>query len=135
MGLWDYVKEKSMRGACTCGKCIDAPKNPEKLQPKGHTANLIFFKVVKRDNPDANEFRKLVEKEFPPWLDGKEHNYLECGGDMGDQGMALQTMGLGSLLGVWNLYTPENMLPSATDEFKRKLAGQGMITVQLKEKK
>jgi len=110
MKLWDYVVKKSIRGACTCGKCIDAPKNPEKLQPKGHTANLMFFKVAKRDNPNASEFRKLVEKEFPRWLDRKEHNYLECGGDMGDQGISLQTMGLGSLL----------------------LAGQGMITVQLK---
>lgn len=134
MTLWDYVAKKSIRGACTCGKCIDAPKNPERLQPKGHTANLMFFKVAKHDNPDASKFRELVEKEFPHWLDGKEHNYLECGGDIGDQGMALQAMGLGNLLGFWNLYTPESMIPFAPDKLKRELAGRGMITIQLKKK-
>jgi hypothetical protein len=93
MDLVEYVIKHTERGPCQCGKCFDAVKNPESKQPKGHTADLTFFKVRKTNNPDAKEFRKLVEKGFPHWLDGKEHSYLETGGDIGDQGLALMAMG------------------------------------------
>ena len=95
MDLIGYITKHIERGPCQCGKCLDAVKNPENKQPKGHTADLTFFKVRKTNNPDAEEFKKLVEKEFPHWLDGKEHSYLETGGDIGDQGQALMAMGLG----------------------------------------
>ena len=80
MDLVDYVIKHVERGPCLCGECLDAVKNPGSKQPKGHTADLTFFKVRKVNNPDLKEFRKLVEEEFPHWLDGKEHTYLETGG-------------------------------------------------------
>lgn len=131
MKLVDYVIKHTERGACTCGKCIDAPSNPEALQPQGHTAELVFFKVAMRDNPARVEFERMVRAEFPLWLDGAEHSYLETGADIGDQGLAMQAMGLGAMLGVWNLYTPCNMLGLKSDDpLAKHAAGAGYITIK-----
>ena len=43
MKLIDYVLAYVTRGACTCGKCCDAPETPEEKKPEGHTVDLTFF--------------------------------------------------------------------------------------------
>jgi hypothetical protein len=95
---------------------------------------LIFFKVASRD-ASKKEFEALARKEFPVWFDGKEHSYLETGADMGDQGIALMTMGLGSLLGTWNLLTPAILGFSSDDPLAKQMAGMGMITIQARDVK
>jgi len=130
MDLIQYVRNHIERGSCQCGKCFDAVKNPESKQPKGHTADLTFFKVRSINSPDAEEFKKLVKKEFPHWLDGKEHSYLETGGDIGDQGLALMAMGLGELLGIWELLTPNNIMPFLDKEMGMKAAGSGYVIIK-----
>lgn len=55
--LIEYVRQHSERGACCCGKCCDAPENPESKQPTGHTANLEFFEVSAINGPDADVLR------------------------------------------------------------------------------
>ncbi len=127
--LYEYVSHHIERGACTCGKCIDAPSNPKEKQPQGHTADVMFFKVA-NNGAEKKEFLNLVNAEFPHWLDGKEHSYLEMGGDIGDQGIALATMGLGKILGIWDLLTPESIMPFLPPEVKQQMAGQGMITIK-----
>lgn len=129
MNLADYVLTHSVRGACTCGKCCDAPKNPEKKQPNGHTVNLTFFKVAAKGG-EKDEFLSLVKKEHPDWLDGKEHNYLQIGADLGDQGIALMTIGLGHLLGAWKAISPDTVMPSLPEDLKQQMAGQGMISLR-----
>lgn len=130
MNLPEYVSNHATRGACTCGQCIDAPLQPEDHQPDGHTADVVFFKVARVNDPDSGIFRSLIENTHPHWLDGEEHNYLEMGGDMGDQGIALVTMGLGSLLDTWQLLTPKNMMPSLPEDLQMEMAGRGMITIK-----
>lgn len=130
--LNEFVMKHCERGACTCGKCIDAPKNPEENQPSGHTEDLVFFKVKILGEPDKNQFLNLIKNEHPQWLDGEEHSYLEMGGDVGDQGLALMTMGLGKLIGAWELSTP-NMISSISDELRKQMAGAGMITIKVTE--
>ena len=135
--LWQYVIKHTTRGQCTCGKCIDSPltAHPElkdKYQPQGHTADVMFFKVAIRDSPDRETFLGLVRAEQPHWLDGKEHNYLEMGGDMGDQGIALTTQALGSLVGAWKLITPNMLGDLIPDNLKMQMAGSGMITILYK---
>lgn len=131
MRLYDYVKEHAQRGACMCGACMDAPSNPERRQPSGHTADLVFFRVAVKNNPSKTEFEQLARKQFSHWFDGKEHSYLEAGADMGDQGIALMTMGLGSLLGVWELLTPLSVLgPDCPEDIKMGLAGRGFIHIK-----
>lgn len=113
-----------------CGRCCDAPPNPEKLQPTGHTVDLHFFKVSASNNPAKEEFLSLVQKEFPHWLNGAEHNYIECGADIGDQGLAMQAFGLGVLLGVWNLLSPDTIMPFLPQEEKDIMYGLGMMAIQ-----
>jgi len=140
MRLAEYVRNHTVRGACTCGQCLAITedgglvkiKNPEQHQPTGHTADVHFFKVATRNAPTKDEFEELVRAEFPHWLDGKEHGYMEMGGDIGDQGIALQTQALGSLVGAWELLTPESMLGEIFGkDMLDMMAGRGMITVRV----
>jgi len=127
MNVAEYVSRHAVRGACQCGKCFDAPANPDQHQPIGHTADLVFFKVAARE-ANRSEFERLVNAEFPHWLDGKEHSYLDTGGDIGDQGLAMMAMGLGAILGTWKLMTPAML--DIPDDLKIQMAGVGFITIQ-----
>jgi hypothetical protein len=130
LSLYDYVSAHAVRGACTCGKCFDAPANAAEQQPSGHTVDLSFFKVA-ANGGSKEEFLALVKAEFPSWLDGREHSYLEVGGDIGDQGVALMAIGLGHLLGAWKALTPNTLLPSLPEDLKMQMAGQGFIALQV----
>jgi hypothetical protein len=138
--LIEYVMKYAVRGACQCGKCIDAPENPEQHQPGGHTADLIFFKVSVKDGASSEELAKLVRANVKgsfgdvDLFDGEEHNYMELGGWIGDQGLAMMLMGLGTTLGMWTLMTPRTMLPAGTpDDLVQMMAGQGMIAVKVEQ--
>lgn len=127
MSLAEYVHKHTMRGECTCGRCIDAVKDPETHQPDGHTIDMTFFKVALRNDPDKKTFLKFVEDEFPTMLDGGEHSYIELGALMGDQGIAIQTIGMGGLLGVWQALSPAMLdLPK---HIELMMAGNGMIAL------
>lgn len=130
MNIADYVQAHTQRGECRCGRCVDSGERPD---PDGHTADVFFFPVAANDAPDADEFRRLTRAHAGEFnacdpLDGGEHSYIELGGWIGDQGLALCYMGLGSLLGVYKLLTPK-MLPIPPD-MQQQLAGAGMIIVQ-----
>jgi hypothetical protein len=130
--LIQFVSEHAIRGTCECGKCIDAPT--ESQQPEGHTSDLVFFKVAAKGDPSPAILRQLVIdakrgcfNDMDPF-DGEEHSYIEVGGWVGDQGMALTLMGLGEILGLWNLMTPKK-LPGLPDVLIQQMAGAGMITI------
>lgn len=130
--LREFVKKHAERGTCRCGKCADHPGVDE--QPLGHTIDMVFFEVSAKENPDADEMRKLIAEfkqgefcELDPF-DGQEHSYMEVGGWIGDQGLALMFMGLGHLLGLWPIMTPK-MLPGLPDDLVQLMAGQGMVTI------
>lgn len=112
-------------------------------QPEGHTANLVFFEVALKDADDREaiktEFERLVREQKPVFgepvdlFDGDEHSYIELGGWIGDQGLALMTMGAGQILGSWDLLTPLNVLKlPADDPLTQQIAGMGMVTVKAK---
>lgn len=127
--LVEFLSKHVNRGDCTCGKCFDASPNPQ--QPTGHTADLIFFKVSLSNEPSREEFEEIIKQEFPHWLDGKEHSYLETGADVGDQGLAMMAMGAGALLDTWNLLTPDTVLGKDIDkDLRMKMAGMGYITIK-----
>lgn len=134
--LGNYVIGHTERGECKCGQCIDKGDKPE---PQGHTADLIFFKVAKRENPTAEEFRRLTLDSLQGAycncdpLDGREHSYIELGGWIGDQGVAMQYMALGALLGVFELLTPRTVLGLAeSDDSAVKLASQGFLSIRVR---
>ncbi len=138
--LVDFVKANAVRGACMCGKCMDAPPNPEKHQPIGHTADLVFLKVALRDassdkaklKSELLEILKIHEGEFIEMnlLDGEEHNFMQVGGYVGDQGLALMLMGLGEILGIWDIFTPSSLMPFLDDTTKKEFAGMGMVSIK-----
>ena len=134
--LAKFVVNHTLRSACRCGKCID-PGNPDVyLLP--HTVNMYFFDVCAVENPTVEEFLQLTKEhqgdfaELDP-LDGKEHSYIEVGGWIGDQGLAMQYMGLGKLLGVWNIMHP-GMLPGIDKALADQMAGMGLVSIVPKPK-
>ena len=61
-------------------------------------------------------------------FDGAEHNYIDIGAWIGDQSAALAFMGMGNLLGLWELTTPLSMgLPA---DMCNTLAQNGMISIK-----
>jgi hypothetical protein len=125
--LVDYILSHSERGSCQCGKCFDAPA--EAIVPEGHTADVIFFQVSAKNNPDPEKLRELLDNDGAFLLSGG-HSYLEIGAWIGDQGAALQLMALGSLLGLWALNTPRSVFGTLIPEEKvMELAGMGMVEI------
>lgn len=129
--LADYVRTFAIRGACTCGKCCDSGPEPEKAQPNGHTADVYFFQVAAAPEADTETLRQLIVEhkgvfgECNP-LDRGEHSYIELGGWIGDQSLALMLIGLGVVLGLWGILTPK-MLPGLDKELMDMMAGQGLV--------
>lgn len=143
MNLHEYVRNHTDRGPCRCGKCIDAPPpGPERTVELGkmlaqHTVNMYFFDVSARNNPNVEEFVALTQAhqgEFADVnpLDGEEHGYMELGGWIGDQGLAMQYMALGQLLGLWQTITPAAILDvndPAQKPLADQMAGMGMVSI------
>jgi len=131
--LCQYVREHVERGECKCGRCSDVGNKPD---PASHTADLIFFQTALRGQPTRDQFERLTREHRSEFgdgcdpLDGLEHSYLELGSWIGDQGMALEYMGLGHLLGVFDLLTPRTMFPGVEDEVALELAGRGYLMVK-----
>ncbi len=125
-----YVSNHTVRGECQCKQCCDAQGDK---QPDGHTADLIFFKVAAKDNPSKDEFERLSKDHMGEYgdvdpFDGQEYNYMQLGGWIGDQGLAMQYMGLGKLLGCFELVTPK-ILP-IPDDLQMELAQAGFVSIQ-----
>lgn len=135
--LTDWIRENVIRGACRCGKCIDAGPEPETRQPEGHTADLIFFEVALKDGARAKELKEILRNHPGDFnvvdiFDGQEHNYMELGGWVGDQGMAMMLMGAGSLMGLWKLMTPRTILGDDCDDHTvERMAGLGLVTIRV----
>lgn len=130
MTLEEYVMLHAERGECKCGQCIDKGDRPD---PTGHTVDMFFFTVAAKGEPSADTLRELIRAhkghhcDLDP-LDGGEHSYLQVGGWIGDQGLAMMFMALGALVGLWEILTP-NALP-IDDELKKQMAGMGMVSIR-----
>lgn len=129
--IHDFIYKHIERGACTCGKCVDAIEEPKKHQPDGHTFDLTFFKVAAVEDPDKDEFEKIAREVFPKWFDGNAHNYIMMGVDLGDQGLALMCIGLGHLLGVWKGTSPNTSLPGMPESVRQVMAGAGAVSMKV----
>ena len=137
MTLAEYVLNHSRRGECRCGSCSDVGNKPD---PVGHAADMIFFPVVGTNSPIVEEFVTRTKAHVGEFcevnpLDGQEHSYLELGGWLGDQGLALQYMGLGTVLGVFDLLTPRTLFPPdmVSEDQIMKMATNGVVAVTKKD--
>lgn len=131
MDLIEYVQEHSIRGECACGQCCDRGDAPE---PAGHTVSVEFFAVALRGQPTRADFEAAARAHRGDYMavdvfDGNEHNYITLGAWIGDQGLALQFMGLGALVGAFKLITPSLALPGIDQGLSRQLAASGLVAV------
>jgi hypothetical protein len=95
---------------------------------------MVFFKVALKDNPNLEEFKRLTAEakhgdfaDVDPF-DGKEHNYMELGAWVGDQGLAMLYMALGVRLGAFKLLSPA--LLGATGPQTLMFAQMGLLAIQ-----
>lgn len=105
--------------------------------PSVRSANVVFFHVILVGDPKASKLTELIQSypgEFCQCnpLDGAEHNFLELGGWIGDQGLALRLMGLGRVLDLWTLITPFTLGLAEPHEITaaRALAGAGLLSIR-----
>jgi hypothetical protein len=137
--LIEYIRAHSLRSACSCGRCLTENSGTPPI-PSSHTANLVFFKVaLSQDSPPSAEaLRKYitdhyqgVELPLDP-LDGRRHNYQQLGAWIGDQGLAMQLMGMGALLDLWTLITPYTEFPELSTDTQRAttMAANGLLFIQ-----
>jgi hypothetical protein len=129
MDLVEYLRHYTQQGECKCDECTggDSP-NPN------HTADMVFFLMSAKNDPDPAEFIRLTKEHVPTLakvdpFDGEIHSYIELGGWFPDQGIALVYMGLGTLLGLFELQTPRIILPQLSDAQHHQMAKGGMITI------
>ena|SRR3990167_8084804 len=140
-GLAEYVFENCIRGTCMCGKCPDVPA--KKFQPDGHTADVQFFKVALKNSRLTDVDKDVIKKNFIQFIkshkgiyseidlfDGNEHNFIEIGRWIGNQGVALELMGMGELLGIWKVATPNRLAPDFSEETRNMLAQAGYILIK-----
>ena len=138
MTLYDFITTHSDRTECRCGKCFDRTVGPDE-EPTNHSVSVEFFTVSllnPEDPPSVEEFEAVLAghtsdyvttNPFP--LDA-EQNYMTLGAFVGDQGVAMQMMALGHLLGMWKLLTPMLMFGDLMSEDERmQLAGRGMVSI------
>jgi hypothetical protein len=120
--LIQYIADHTERGECQCGQCAD--KGPERPAP-AHSVDVHFYWVSAKDNPTKEELLPLL-KEYPDQerLAGGP-SYVEMGGMLGSQDLALRLIGLGALVGVWEAITPERL--GITGAAAQKAAGYGYV--------
>ena len=103
--------------------------------PAQSAQDIMFLGVDIVGEPDPELLKSLLQEHAGEFaevsiLDGEEHGYIELGGWLGSQELALRLMALGSALGLWQLLTPRTVLGEYVDEETvRMLADKGMITV------
>jgi hypothetical protein len=106
-------------------------------RPEDAEANVIFFGVRKGPQATSDALKSTMAAHEGVFcnmnpLDGKEHNYLELGGWVGDQEAALLLIGLGAALGIWKLLTPYTVLGAlCPPAMAKQMAGMGMVCMQV----
>lgn len=140
--LTKFVIEHATRGDCKCGNCSKNNAIPNKNNTISRPfIDVQFFKVLLKENP-SDEDKKVIKNDLIQLIknhkgefreinlfDGEEHNFIDIGAWIGDQGLALMLMGMGELLGIWELRTPNKVAPDFSDETKMMLAEAGYISI------
>lgn len=110
----------------------------ETIRPED-TVDMVFAKVAVVGQPDPAEFRALIDAHAPVWtgrldlFDGAEHNWIEIGGWIGDQGLAIRFMAMLVALDLLYLLSPDTMIEPAgavSESDRQDLAHSGVLAVR-----
>jgi hypothetical protein len=123
--LWEII------AACTLQTYFP---NVEVDDPVGRMETAVvgvhFFYVIvlmeKARSLREELVQLLLDYPQPDRLRGGP-SYIELGGVVGDQGVALRLCALGEVLGFWKVMTPESM--GFSGEEAQSLAGKGMVMI------
>ncbi len=119
------------------GELIDFVNKHSKIIPAekagSNDINLTFFGVRKIGEPSVEKFKELASPIKEILNKTKEDvSYIKLGPIFDSQEKALQTMGLGHLMGEWEVLSPDTLMEFAPKGFKNHLAGQGLVTIKNK---
>lgn len=97
--------------------------------PTGLKPVDVFFEIIGVDQEKAESFKDeivslLRDYPKPDRLAGGP-SYIEVGGELGDQGMALRLFAVGEVLKLWTVITPTTL--GLEGEQARTLAGRGLV--------
>jgi len=101
-----------------------------------NAVNVVFFDVEVSEKANRDTLRDLVNKHQGvhndvAMFDSNEHSYIELGGWVGDQGIALALIGMGAHFELWKLLSPYSVLGDAvTPEQALQMAGMGLMSMQ-----
>lgn len=90
----------------------------------------VHFEIVGVDKNRAEARRADLLGVLREWPDDRlaaGPSYIEAGGVVGDQGVALRLYALGQVLGFWQVITPERL--GMTGETAERAAGAGYVMV------
>jgi hypothetical protein len=107
---------------------------PRDKKLEGRSVDMFYFNVCATNNPDVETFKRLIAEHKGEWgemnpLDEKEHSYIEVGGWIGDQSLAMQFMALGELLGLWRVMQPTMIGLDRHEEVAQQMAGAGLVSI------
>lgn len=99
--------------------------------PEGLEQVDCHFITVGIDKAKAEEYRQelmglLLDYPIPGHLE-QGPSYIEVGGVVGDQGMALRLFALGKVLGFWDVIIPEKL--GITGSEADQMAGMGFVMI------
>jgi len=124
------------------------PTKPRKRrtdEEAARVADLFFFEVEVDAQATADKLRELVEghaSELSPndgvelLKPGTSFSYMQLGAWIGSQELALRLMGLGNVLGLWQLITPRLFarICDLTQEQAEDMAGRGYVMTLVPKK-
>lgn len=137
MRLVNYINTYAVAGPCLCRKCLDARGEIREEGPNNKKGYVVFFDVTLKEGADAEVLRRLISEcshgamSYLKLLDGEEHSFPEAAVWLGDAPLMLVLFGMGQLLGLWELNTPE-FNPTEKAAEKIQLAGKMTIKAILK---
>ena len=99
-----------------------------------------FFGVKVLEGTDKEQFAELVEDSVVGAFTsidvlnaGRVLNYIELGGWIGDMGIALCFMAMGTHLGLFKMLSPDELMPNLTDDLKKEMLGMGMLSIYVNQ--
>ena len=130
-GTKELVDQASAGDKLTAGGMLHVFAMPHESTATGlDLVDVHFIKIgVDKEKAESRKDELISALDKANFVDRLRlgPSYIEVGVYLGDQGAALQLFGLGKVLGLWEIITPESIGMDGEDADK--LAGFGMVLI------